>query len=307
MKYKNKPIEDRAASVSAVPPPTSGVDPSTSVMDPSTSVMERSASVKEHSSFVEPRRPILAFVPVYLRNLLVWRKLAAASVLGNIAEPLITLLAFGYGLGRLLDQVDGVPYITYLAAGSVCMSTAMAASFEALYSAFSRMHVQRTWESILNAPMSLTDVLVAEWLWAATKGMFSGLAILLVIFALGISREPALLLLVPVIAIVGLTFAGIGLCFNALARGYDFFTYYFTLVLTPMIFVSGVYYPRDQLPDWISSWAPALPLALAVDVARPLVLGRSPGTAWWHLAVLALYACIGFAIASRLTRRRFAR
>ncbi len=256
---------------------------------------------------VVPGRPRFAFVPVYLRNLLVWRKLAVASVLGNIAEPLITLLAFGYGLGRLLEQVDGTPYITYLAAGSVCMSTAMAASFEALYSAFSRMHVQRTWESILNAPMTLSDVLVAEWLWAATKGAFSGLAILVVIFVLDISRAPELLLLVPVIAMVGLTFAGIGLCFNALARGYDFFTYYFTLVLTPMIFVSGVYYPREQLPDWISSWASALPLALAVDVARPLVLGRPPGEAWWHLVVLGVYACLGFALASRLTRRRFAR
>ncbi len=253
------------------------------------------------------RRPSLGFLPVYRRNLLVWRKLAVASMLANIAEPLITLMAFGYGLGRLIDQVEGVPYISYLAAGSVCMSTAMAASFESLYSAFSRMHAQRTWESILNAPLSLRDVLVAEWLWAATKGMFSGLAILLVIFALGISREPSLLMVVPVIAMIGLTFAGIGLCFNALARGYDFFSYYFTLVLTPMIFVSGVYYPREQLPDWIAGWASALPLALAVDVVRPLVLGRAPGQAWWHLASLGAFACVGFAVASLLTRRRFAR
>lgn len=255
----------------------------------------------------DPRRPHFGFLPVYRRNLLVWRKLAVASMLANIAEPLITLMAFGYGLGRLIDRVDGVPYISYLAGGAVCMSTAMAASFESLYSAFSRMHVQRTWESILNAPLTLRDVLVAEWLWAATKGMFSGLAILLVIFALGISREPSLLMVVPVLAMIGLTFSGIGLCFNALARGYDFFSYYFTLVLTPMIFVSGVYYPREQLPDWIAGWASALPLALAVDVVRPLVLGRAPEQAWWHLAVLGVYACIGFAAASLLTRRRFAR
>jgi lipooligosaccharide transport system permease protein len=38
--------------------------------------------------------------------------------------------------------------------------------------------------------------------------------------------------------------------FNALAKGYDFFTYYFTLFLTPMMFLSGVFFPREQLPGW---------------------------------------------------------
>ena len=251
------------------------------------------------------RLPGSAFLPVYRRNLLVWRKLAAASLLGNVAEPLITLVAFGYGLGSLLPRVDGMSYIVFLAAGSMCMSTAMAASFESLYSAFSRMHVQRTWESILNAPLELDDVLVAEWLWAGTKAVFSGVAIVLVVLALGISREPLLLLVIPVVALTGLTFAAIGLCFNALARGYDFFTYYFTLVMTPMIFLSGVYYPVSQLPDWLAPVASVLPLAAAVELARPLVLGRLPEQPWLPLALLLGYACAGYLLARTLTRRRF--
>ena len=248
----------------------------------------------------------LRFVPVYLRNLLVWRKLAVASVLGNVADPLITLVAFGYGLGRLLPEVEGVPYIVFLAAGSVCMSTATAASFESLYSAFSRMHVQRTWEAILNAPIELGDVVVAEWLWAATKSLFSGAAIVAVVLALGISREPTVLLLIPLAALTGVVFAAIGLCFNALARGYDFFTYYFTLVLTPMVFLSGVYYPVAALPEWLAAFARWLPLAAAVELARPLVLGRLPEHPGAPLALLAGYAAAALAIALALTRRRFA-
>ncbi len=247
----------------------------------------------------------MRWVPIYRRNLLVWRKLAFASILGNIADPLITLVAFGYGLSRLLPQVDGVPYITFLAAGSVCMSTMNAASFEALYSAFSRMHVQKTWESLLNAPLELDDVVIAEWLWAATKSMYSGVAIIGVMFALGISREWTLLALLPVIAMTGLTFAGLGLCFNALARGYDFFTYYFTLFVTPMTFLSGVFYPVSELPGWLAAVAQVLPLAIAVDLARPLVLGRWPPDAATSFALLALYAFAAFQIALVLTRRRF--
>lgn len=247
----------------------------------------------------------MRWVPIYLRNLLVWRKLAFASVLGNIADPLITLVAFGYGLSRLLPQVDGVPYIVFLAAGSVCMSTMNAASFEALYSAFSRMHVQKTWESLLNAPLELDDVVLAEWLWAATKSMFSGVAIVAVMLALGISRDWTLLGLIPVVALTGLAFGAIGLVVTALAKGYDFFTFYFTLFVTPMTFLSGVFYPVSELPAWLAAIARWLPLALAVDLARPLVLGRWPADAALNLGLLGAYAVAAFWLALALTRRRF--
>ena len=246
----------------------------------------------------------LRFWPIWRRNFLVWRKLAVASVLGNVADPLITLIAFGYGLGSLLQTVNGIPYIQFLASGSICMSVMMAASFEALYSAFSRMHVQKTWEALLNAPIGLDDVVLAEMLWAATKSIFSGMAILVVIFFLGIGLHPSVVLALPVLFLIGMTFASIGLVINALAKGYDFFTYYFTLVLTPMIFLSGVYYPTAQLPAWLQQIAAYLPLTAAVNLVRPLILGAWPEHAIQNLFILAIYCCAGFYVATLLTRRR---
>lgn len=246
----------------------------------------------------------LRFMPIWRRNFLVWKKLAVASVLGNIADPLITLVAFGYGLGSLLKEVNGVPYIEYLASGSICMSIMMAASFEALYSAFSRMHVQGTWDALLNAPLSLDDVVLAEMLWAATKALFSGIAILGVMFLLGIGLHPQTILVVPLLFLIGMTFASLGLVVNALARGYDFFTYYFTLVSTPMVFVSGVYYPVDQLPVWLQAIAQVLPLHAAVHLVRPLILGEWPSTPIADLAILLMYCAAGFYAATVLTRRR---
>lgn len=246
----------------------------------------------------------LRFLPVWRRNFLVWKKLAFASILGNIADPLITLVAFGYGLGSLLHTVNGIPYIQFLASGSICMSIMMAASFEVLYSAFSRMHVQKTWEALMNAPLALDDVVLAEMLWAATKSLFSGIAILLVIFMLGIGLHPQTLLVLPLLFLIGTTFASVGLIINALARGYDFFTYYFTLVLTPMVFLSGVYYPTTQLPIWLQGFAKILPLGAAVNLVRPLILGQWPQAAMQNIAVLAIYCVGGFYIATVLTRRR---
>jgi hypothetical protein len=65
---------------------------------------------------------------------------------------------------------------------------------------------------------------------------------------LGITTSPKVLLAWPILLGAGIAFSAIALIFNALAKGYDFFTYYFTLFLTPMMFLSGVFFPREQLP-----------------------------------------------------------
>jgi lipooligosaccharide transport system permease protein len=258
-----------------------------------------------HVSYYAGPRLTRSFWPVVMRNLLVWKKLAGPSILGNIAEPLITLVAFGYGVGSLIGQIDGMPYIQFLASGSVAVSAALAATFEALYSAYSRMAVQKTWDSILNAPIALDDIVFAEMLWAAIKALFSCATILVVIFLLGISRSPTMLLALPVLGLAGVTFASIGLVFNAVAKGYDFFTYYFTLVITPMTFLSGVYFPIAQMPKWLQLVAEVLPLKAAVDLVRPLVLGKWPDAPLLPLLVLTAYAACGYYLALVLTRRRF--
>ena len=249
--------------------------------------------------------------PVFLRNWLVWKKLAIPSLVGNIAEPLMWLVAFGYGLGALVGQIElggeKVPYILYLASGSICMSAMNAATFEALYSAFSRMHVQKTWDGIMNAPVRLDDVVLAEMLWAAFKALFTVTAILGVMLALGISHSWKLLVAWPVLLGVGITFSCMALIFNALAKGYDFFTYYFTLFLTPMMFLSGVFFPLEQLPEVVRAIAQALPLANAVALVRPLFMDTWPTQPLLHLAVLTAYAGVAFWVALALTRKRFGR
>ena len=243
-------------------------------------------------------------IAVWRRNFLVWRKLAIPSVLGNLADPMIYLFGLGYGLGSLLPEVGGVSYIVFLASGTVCASTMNAASFEALYSGFSRMHVQKTWESILNAPVALDDVLAGEWLWAASKATLSGLAIMVVIAALGFVSSPLALWAIPVVFLVGLSFAALGLIVTALAPSYDFFMYYFTLFLTPMVLLCGVFFPVEQLPAALQGIAGQLPLAHAVRVVRPLLLGEYPANAAMHLASLMITALAAYWLALVLTRRR---
>lgn len=247
----------------------------------------------------------LRALAVWRRNFLVWRKLALPSILGNLADPMIYLFGLGYGLGGLLPQIEGVSYIAFLAAGTVCASTMNAASFEALYSGFSRMHVQRTWEGIMNAPISLDDVLAGECLWAAAKASLSGVAILAVIWALGFVAGPLALWALPAIFLTGLCFAALGLIITAVSPSYDFFMYYFTLFITPMVLLCGVFFPVDQLPAVVQAIAAWLPLWHSVALIRPVIFGQLPADPLLNIAVLTAITVIAFWIAVALARRRF--
>jgi lipooligosaccharide transport system permease protein len=252
-----------------------------------------------------PPRLSLRFVPVWRRNFLVWKKLAAPSILGNLADPMLYMLGLGFGLGSLLPDVDGMSYLTFLGAGTVAYSTMNSATFETLYSGFSRMHVQKTWDAILNTPLELDDVLMGEWLWAASKSLLSGLAILAVIWVLGLQASWALSLwLIPLAFLIGLCFAGMGLVMTAVSPSYDFFMYYFTLVITPMVLLCGVFYPVSQLPPLLQGVSAWLPLTHAIDIARPLVRGEVPAHWLQHAMALLAWGVTAFWLALGLTRRR---
>ena len=105
--------------------------------------------------------------------------------------------------------------------------------------------------------------------------------------------------ILPLAFLIGLTFAGLGLIMTALAKSYDFFMYWFTLVLTPMMLLCGVFYPLANMPGWLQAVANALPLTHAIALGRPLLLGRWPEAPLLHIAVLLAYGIGGFLVALR--------
>jgi lipooligosaccharide transport system permease protein len=266
-----------------------------------------SASPRESRFAIAMPANATNWIAVWRRNHLAWRKLALASMFGNLADPMIYLFGLGFGFGLMVGHVDGVSYIAFLAAGTVSSSVMMSASFESMYAGFSRMHVQRTWEAIMHTPLSLGDIVLGETVWAASKAMLSGVAIMLVAGLLGYASFPSMLVALPVIALAGLAFASAAMIVTALAPSYDFFMFYQTLVLTPMLLLSGVFFPLTQMPAIAQHAAHALPLAHAVELIRPAMLGRPATQVGTHVAVLAAYAVGGFLVSAWLFRRRMMR
>ncbi len=241
---------------------------------------------------------------VWRRNSLVWRRLLGPSLVINFGEPFLYLLGLGYGLGLFIGNMMDMPYLTFLASGVLASSAMNTASFEAMFSVYTRMVPQRTYEAILATPVEIQDVLAGEMFWCATKCLINGTAILIVATLLGAVHDWHALFAIPVIFLTGLCFAGPAMIMTARAQGYDFFNYYVTLLLTPMFILSGVFYPVSSLPPALQVLVQWLPLSHAVDLLRPLVSGQPLSDVALHLVVLASYALVGYVIAVRLVRRR---
>ena len=245
-----------------------------------------------------------AAAQVWRRNGLVWRRLLGPSLVINFGEPFLYLLGLGYGLGLYIGNMMDMPYLTFLASGVLASSAMNTASFEAMFSVYTRMVPQRTYEAILATPVEVQDILAGEMVWCATKCLINGSAILLVATLLGAVHDWHAVFAIPVIFLTGLCFAGPAMIMTARAQGYDFFNYYVTLLLTPMFILSGVFYPVSSLPPWLQTVVQFLPLSHAVDLLRPLVAGQPLSNVMLHLTVLATYAIVGYCIAVYLIRRR---
>jgi len=241
---------------------------------------------------------------VWRRNALVWRRLIGPSLTTNVLDPLIFLFAFGYGLGAVLDRVGGMDYLAFIVPGMMCYAAMFAASFEATISTYARFSLQRTWDATLATPVTLTELMLGEMSWAASKGVLSSCCVI-VVGALwgGIASSAGTLIAVPVLALGAICFACCGLVVTAQAKTWDIFAYFFTFWVTPMFMFSGTFFEVTRFPFLVQAIAWALPMTHLIAVVRPLTAGVAldPMAAAGHLAYVAALAAGAFALA----RRRF--
>ncbi|MDD4965338.1 ABC transporter permease [Halothiobacillus sp.] len=239
------------------------------------------------------------------RNFLVWKKLIGPAIVLNFGEPLIYLLGLGLGLGHLVGEVGGLPYLVFLASGVVASSAMTTVSFEGMYSVFTRMVPQKTYDAIMATPMDIDDIVLGESIWAALKGLLSAIAILIVAAVLGaVPGGWMAAWALPVVFLMGLAFVGPAIIMSAIAGSYDFFNYYFVLVVTPMFMLSGVFFPLDSMPHALQVGVQFLPLTHAIEIIRPLIVGQPVEHLVLHLAVLLFFALIGYFFAVAMVRRR---
>jgi lipooligosaccharide transport system permease protein len=238
------------------------------------------------------------------RNLSVWRRYAAASALGNFGEPLLYLVALGYGLGRVVPPIDGLSYAEFLAPALIVSTVMYTATFEGTFGAYTRLTTQGTFEAILATPVTIAEVVAGEILWGGIKSTFGAAVVLGVVTAFGLVPSWLALGVLPLGFVAGAMFFAMAMCMTAVSKSYEFFNYYFTLLVAPMFLFSGVFFPLENAPRWALALAQLLPLTHVVAVSRGLVRGTPTLGTLGHAAVLVVCAALAFAVAARLLRRR---
>src|SRR6266700_6435589 len=237
---------------------------------------------------------------VWRRNALVWRRLIGPSLTTNVLDPLIFLFAFGYGLGAVLDRVGGMDYLDFVVPGMMCYAAMFAASFEATISLYARFSLQRTWDATLATPVTLTELMLGEMSWAATKGVFSSSCVIAVGAVWGgIGSAWGALAALPVLALGVVCFSCCGLVVSAHAKSWDMFAYFFTFWVTPMFMFSGTFFEVARFPWFVQAFAWILPMTHLIAVVRPLVAGLAldPLVALGHVGYLAALALAAFSFA----------
>ncbi len=250
--------------------------------------------------------PSLRARHVWSRDFDVFRKFFISSILPFFAEPLLYILALGYGLGFFVGNIGDIPYPMFLAPGILSYSAMFAASSECTYSTFVRMHFQKTFDAVLSTPINIEDIVLGEILWGATKSLISGICIFAVIYALGLVRLESFIVIVPTVVLVGLVFASLGMFFTSIVPTIDSFNYYFTLVISPMFLLSGVFFPLNgsNLPAIVPLIAWFMPLTHAVNVIRPAALGHYSWSFAGDILWMIIFTMLFFTLSTVLMRRR---
>lgn len=244
-------------------------------------------------------------VAVWQRNLTVYRHTYKLNLVPNFFEPVFYLLAMGVGLGSYVTLGSGEPYLRFLAPGLVAAAAMNGATFETTYNSFVRMTFQRTYEGMLTTPVSVDDIAVGEMLWAITRSVIYGGIFLFIVLLFGLMQPASALLALPVIALTGALFAAIGLAFTAHVPHIEAYSWYYTMFLTPLFLLSGIFFPlEERFPPWAVGIAWATPLYHAAGLVRAASVGRLLDVHYASLGYMTVVTILLTWVALRRLRRR---
>ena len=243
---------------------------------------------------------------VWQRNRDSYKRFYKANLIGSLGEPVMFLFGMGLGIGGYLASMEGVSYIQFIASGIIMVTAMYSATFECTFGSYTRMMGQKTYDGILATPLTVGDIVMGDILWGATKSLISGGIMLAIIIIAGLMKGPVIFIIpiLMLIFLVGLMFASMAMIATALSPSYEFFSYYFTLTLTPMFFFSGVFFPLEKFPLIIKGISYLLPLTYAVNISRSLVTENFSYTALSGFPLLLALTIILVIVAVNMIEKR---
>lgn len=245
-----------------------------------------------------------ALVAVWVRELTLFRRYWASTTFSSIVQPTIYLLAFGLGVGTLVNQVDGMSYVEFVGTGTVATAVLFASAFPGMFTTFVRRQFQRTYDALLAAPIDVDEMVLAEGTWIAAKAAVYGSVPLVVTFFFGLQPTWGMLAVPFVAFLSGLGWAWFGMWASTVVKTIDSFSYITAAFLTPLFLVAGTFFPISNLPSALQALAQLNPLYHCVQLVRDACFGWQVLPDLYHVAVLLAFALLMWWRASLGMRRR---
>lgn len=243
---------------------------------------------------------------VFFRNLMSYKRFVVPTFIASLVQPLFYLITFGIGMGSYVGLFGGKPYLNFLVPGVLVSAVSLSSSFECLYGTFVKMVHEKLYHSLIATPVSAEDAVAGDIAWGVFRGIVSGTLMMVVAMFMGVFPVSVLsvLLLFILMIFVGTLFGSLAMIVTSVAPNFDFFSYYTELILTPMLFFSGVFFPLDKFPAWMKTFARFLPLTPAVEISRAVFSGVYSKVLIFDFLFIFVLEAAAFYTGVKLMKRR---
>jgi len=221
------------------------------------------------------------------RFLVVW----AQTLLSPLVSSLLFLSVLSLALGNERGEVLGFSFISFLAPGLIAMSI-IQQSFSHSVSSLMIAKIQGNITDTLFAPLSAVEVSLAIILAAVTRSIVI-LIISIIVFSLIVEIHIYSIFYIFVGAFLGSFILGaLGFITGLWAEKFDHTATITNFIVTPLSFLSGVFYSVDRLPAFFQSMSKINPFFFIIDITRFGFLGVSDGFVVFGLIYLTIIAFV---------------
>jgi len=235
---------------------------------------------------------------VFVRNARAVRTTNAFVFLTGFVEPVLFLIAFGYGIGGLVGDIEvggtvgSVSYAAFVAPALLAASAMNGALLDATYNVFFKMHFQRLYQAMTATSLGPLDVALGEIGWAMARGGAYAVGFLVVSIAFGLVGSWTAVLMIPAAVLVAFAFAAVGMTMTSYLSSFQQLNWV-TFALLPMFLFSGTFFPITVYPTWLQHVVEALPLWQAIAMMRGLMAAQIDAGLAVHVGYFVVLSAIG--------------
>jgi len=233
---------------------------------------------------------------VVFRNWIAFKSSAWVAVVSGFLEPVLYLLAFGYGVGELVGNLTTstgeVSYAAYIAPGLLATSAMNGALLDSTWNVFFKLNESRLYNAMLATSLGPLDVALGEIAWALMRGGLYATAFTLVLAALGLVTTWWALLAIPAAIIVAFGFASFGMAITSYMKSHHQMNFFYIFVL-PMFLFSGAFYPLTVFPGWGQAIIKALPLRQGIELVTRAMTGEFSVHLLVNVTYFMVLICVG--------------